>query len=562
MLKKIIRNCFKPHILQFTLCIIALASLLSCGSQSSSTNYAGITFTLQWSDQGIDSRSPGIMRTVPANVINVRMSVSASDMTTMSQTFPASTGSGSITNVPPGSNRTISFDGLDANSAVIYQGAKTSVNLTAGQSYDCGTVTMHTVGTSYTVTYNGNGNTGGSVPIDSTNYQQGQTVTVLGNTGNLVKTNSFFAGWNTQATGSGTPYTQAQIFTMGAANVTLYAKWTANSTSTYTVTYNGNGNTGGSVPIDSNYYTNGQTVTVLGNTGSLARVGGSFAGWSTGTGTTYTQGQTFQMGSANVTLYAVWVAGTSAAPTGVNAAAGNAQNIISWSTVTGATSYNLYWSTTSVVTKATGTKISGVTSPYTHTGRTNGTTYYYVVTAVNAGGESVESSQMSATPQVSATPQTYSNVPDTGQTTCYDSSGAVIFCTGAGQDGSYTISAPSYTDNGNGTITDNVTGLVWQKQDDGTLRNWDAANTYCSSLAQAGTGWRLPNDFELVTIVDFGKTNPSINLTYFPSTQSDLYWSSSIDVHSNTVNAWYVDFSIGSLGNPNKTSTFYVRCVR
>ncbi len=88
----------------------------------------------------------------------------------------------------------------------------------------------------YTVTYNGNGNTGGSVPSDSTNYEQGQTVTVLGNTGNLVQTNYSFVGWNTQASGSGTTYTQGQTFTMGAANVTLYAMWTTNN-STYQVEY-------------------------------------------------------------------------------------------------------------------------------------------------------------------------------------------------------------------------------------------------------------------------------------------------------------------------------------
>jgi uncharacterized repeat protein (TIGR02543 family) len=88
----------------------------------------------------------------------------------------------------------------------------------------------------YTVTYNGNGNTGGNAPSDSTNYQQGQTVTVLGNTGNLVQTYYSFVGWNTQASGSGTTYTQGQTFTMGAANVTLYAMWTKNNT-TYTVEY-------------------------------------------------------------------------------------------------------------------------------------------------------------------------------------------------------------------------------------------------------------------------------------------------------------------------------------
>lgn len=84
-------------------------------------------------------------------------------------------------------------------------------------------------------------------------------------------------------------------------------------------------------------------------------------------------------------------------PTGASATAGNGQITISWNAVTGATSYNIYWSTTSGVTKTSGTKISNATSPYTHTGRTNGTTYYYIVTAVNSSGESMASSQASAT---------------------------------------------------------------------------------------------------------------------------------------------------------------------
>jgi hypothetical protein len=86
------------------------------------------------------------------------------------------------------------------------------------------------------------------------------------------------------------------------------------------------------------------------------------------------------------------------APTGVSATAGNGQATISWNAVSGATSYNIYWSTTSGVTKTNGTKITGATSPYSHTGLTNGTTYYYIVTAVNSSGESVESAQVSATP--------------------------------------------------------------------------------------------------------------------------------------------------------------------
>jgi hypothetical protein len=86
------------------------------------------------------------------------------------------------------------------------------------------------------------------------------------------------------------------------------------------------------------------------------------------------------------------------APTGVQAVAGNGQVTVSWNAVAGATSYNLYWRTSPGVTKQNGTKIAGASSPYVHTGLTNGTTYYYVVTAQNANGESVESGEVSATP--------------------------------------------------------------------------------------------------------------------------------------------------------------------
>jgi hypothetical protein len=92
------------------------------------------------------------------------------------------------------------------------------------------------------------------------------------------------------------------------------------------------------------------------------------------------------------------------APKGVEAAGGDGQVTLSWTASTGATSYNAYWSATSGVTKTSGTQIPGVASPYAHLNRTNGTTYFYVVTAVNSAGESAASAQASATPTNVATP--------------------------------------------------------------------------------------------------------------------------------------------------------------
>ena len=85
-------------------------------------------------------------------------------------------------------------------------------------------------------------------------------------------------------------------------------------------------------------------------------------------------------------------------PAGLTATAGDAEVILTWSASSGATSYNLYFDTSSGSGNA-GTVLSGVSSPYTHTGLMNNSAYYYVVSAVNASGESGPSDEVTATPQ-------------------------------------------------------------------------------------------------------------------------------------------------------------------
>lgn len=165
---------------------------------------------------------------------------------------------------------------------------------------------------SYTLTYDGNGNTSGSVPTDlNSPYKENSLVTVLGNTGNLSKNTSIFSNWNTVSNGSGNNYSIGSTFSI-TQNTILYAQYTAPSTY-YTVTYNGNGNTSGSVPTDSNSpYTSGSLVTVLGNTGNLSN-GNSWLSWNTianGSGTAYSSGSTFTIVN-NTTLYAIYDSGGS-----------------------------------------------------------------------------------------------------------------------------------------------------------------------------------------------------------------------------------------------------------
>ena len=179
-------------------------------------------------------------------------------------------------------------------------------------SGDCCLTTTKNSGsgnTTYTITYLGNTNTGGSAPTDgSSPYSGGSSVTILGNTGALVKTGYQFAGWNTAADGTGTNYVGDNTFTINA-DTTLYAQWIIGGVR---LVYNaGTGGTGTAPTSSGTYYTAFSTQPVVGNTGSFSNGAKVFGGWNTaanGTGTSYPAGSEYTMpGAGTVTLYAQWI---------------------------------------------------------------------------------------------------------------------------------------------------------------------------------------------------------------------------------------------------------------
>jgi hypothetical protein len=132
-------------------------------------------------------------------------------------------------------------------------------------------------------------------------------------------------------------------------------------------------------------------------------------------------------------------------------------------------------------------------------------------------------------------------------------------------------------DNGNGTITDTATGLIWKKCSEGqtndenctgsaTLVNWSqalqAAETINSNDGFAEqTDWRLPNIKELQSIVEVACSVPTINSDRFPNTASSGFWSASARVNGSAY-AWGVDFYGGNSGDYGRSSSSQVRLVR
>ena len=98
------------------------------------------------------------------------------------------------------------------------------------------TITLTVAAATYNVTYDANGATGGTAPVDSDNHESGSSVTVLGNTGSLIKDGYNFNGWNTAADGTGTSYAAGGSFNI-SSDTTLYAQWVAKQNISYTVTF-------------------------------------------------------------------------------------------------------------------------------------------------------------------------------------------------------------------------------------------------------------------------------------------------------------------------------------
>ena len=158
-------------------------------------------------------------------------------------------------------------------------------------------------------------------------------------------------------------------------------------------------------------------------------------------------------------------------------------------------------------------------------------------------------------------------VPMTGQTNSY----------AAGDDGALRKGvawpSPRFTDNSNGTVTDNLTGLIWLKNANFKAgpSTWADALTDCATLNSAEGGltdgsiegdWRLPNVRELQSLIDYEQRDPALPLEHpFTGVQKDYYWSSST-IKVDMGFAWNVGLGGGLVEVDGKSLTHYVWPVR
>lgn len=150
-----------------------------------------------------------------------------------------------------------------------------------------------------------------------------------------------------------------------------------------------------------------------------------------------------------------------------------------------------------------------------------------------------------------------------------------------GDDGSYqygvTWPSPRFSDQGDGTVLDHLTGLLWlQDASCPTGLNWQAAINFSNALedgqcgltdgSQAGD-WRLPNILELHSLIDYEFSGPALcnaagDAQWTPSDAftnvvSDRYWSSTSNMYSPSSSAWFVDFASGLLVGSHKVDAIY-----
>ncbi len=354
------------------MCIVLTSFFSACSGSGSDAQYSGnpntmppgtggvsfqLSFQQSLSGSGVHMLTAAFNTCVDYAISTIAATVSSGTTTVASNSWPCALHQGQILGVPAGSNYTVRVSGISSGQTT-WSGQASSITVTAGQITNVGTIVMSYVG----------GNT--TKPTVTSIYPNSSPTGTM----NVPVTDRFNIAFSKPMA----------ISTITSTNITL--------------------NSGGSVPGIVSYDSASDTAAFIPsanlayNTQYVVQV----VSCVTGSCITDQEGNQLSTNYTNTFTTESAPTGTANAPTSLTAKQGNGQVLLDWPAMNGATSYNVYYSTTSPVTTTTGTQILGVRAPAVHLGLTNGTTYYYIVTAFN-GYESPASAQTSTTPTVPAT---------------------------------------------------------------------------------------------------------------------------------------------------------------
>jgi hypothetical protein len=357
------------------ICIIVTGFFSACAGPGGDVQYAGnsgnsgdpnatptgtgsITFQAVFqqpsSGSNVHMLTPAFNSCVDYGIGTITATVSSGTTTVASSSWPCSLHQGVVVGVPAGSNYTLKVSGISSGTT-LWSGQVSSITVNTGQQTNAGTITMSYVGTDNIA----------------------PTVTTLGPNSNTANTTSVPVTDRLKIVFS----ESVEISTVTSTNITVSD---INGPIAGNVSYDSASKTASFNPSLNLAYSTQYTLQVL--TGIKDLAGNTLSNSSSLTFTT----ESAPTGAANV-------------PTGLTAKPGNGQVTLDWPAVNGAESYNVYYLASAPVTTTNGTQLLNVRAPSLHVGLTNGTTYHYIVTAVNGvGGESLASAESSTTPTAPA----------------------------------------------------------------------------------------------------------------------------------------------------------------
>jgi hypothetical protein len=362
--------------------VLVLASFLTaCSSSGGDVQYSGnpvssgdtgssgdpnamppgtgsITFGVVWqqpsSGSNVHMLTPAFNSCVDYGIGTISATVSSGTTTITSTSWPCSLHQGAVIGVPAGSNYTLQVRAI-SSSTTLWSGQVSSITVNTGQQTNVGAIMMSYVGT------------------DSI----APTVTTLGPNSNTANTTSVPVTDRLKIVFS----ESMEISTVTSTNITVSD---INGPIAGNVSYDSASKTAAFIPSSNLAYNTQYTLQVLTGIKDLA-------------------GHPLSAGSSLTFTTEPAPSAAASAPAGLTAVAGNGQVKLDWLAVNGAETYNVYYSTSSPVSIATGTQLANVKAPSVNLGLANGQTLYYIVTAYSTSyGESPALAEASATPTVPA----------------------------------------------------------------------------------------------------------------------------------------------------------------